>query len=123
MDNAGIEVLKSAARVASPTAFRLAPNRHEACHLIIDVTAAAATPELTVTIRGIDPLSGKKYTILESAAITGIGTTVLKVGRGLAAAANLAVNDMLPNEIEINFSHADADSITYSAYMHLMAGR
>lgn len=120
--NEGIEVLKSAARVAAPVVFKLPSNDHEACHIVIDVTAIGAAPSVVVTVRGVDPLSGKRYVILASAAIVAIGTTVLKVGRGLVAAANLAVNDMLPRNIEIDVAHGNGDSITYSVYLNLMRG-
>lgn len=122
LKNEIVEIFKSAARVAT-VSFSHKANQHETGVLVIDVTAAAATPSVVATIRGVDPLSGKKWDILASAAITGIGTTVLKVGRGLTAAANAVANDVLPPNIEIEFAHADADSITYSAALHLIAGR
>ena len=72
-------------------------RRFRGLHLTIDVTAITGTaPTLTVTIQGKDPISGKYYTILASAALNATGTTVLRVYPGLAAAANLAVSDVLP---------------------------
>lgn len=66
-------------------------------HLVIDITAiTGTTPTLTVTIEGKDPVSGKYYTLLASAALNATGTTVLKVYPGLTAAANTVVNDVLP---------------------------
>src|SRR5881227_2846761 len=56
-------------------------------HLIIDITAITATGTITVTIYGVDPVSGKIYVILASAALGAVATTVLKVGPGLTAAA------------------------------------
>lgn len=87
--------------------------------LIIDCTDAAATPSVVVTIRAVDLLSGKKSDILASAAITGAGVTRMEVGPALTAAANAVANTFMPSEIEINFAHADADSITYSAGLEL----
>ena len=81
---------------------------------MIDVTAISATPSVTFTIQGKDDLSGKYYTILASAAITGTGTTVLRVYPGLTAAANLTANDVLPGTWRLITTHGDADSITYS---------
>lgn len=64
--------------------------------LTIDVTAiTGTTPSLTVTIQGKDTASGKYFTLLASAALTGVGTTVLRVYPGLVAAANLTANDIL----------------------------
>jgi hypothetical protein len=66
-------------------------------HLTIDITAiTGTTPTLTVTIQGKDPVSGKYYTLLASAALAAVATTVLRVYPGLAAAANLVANDALP---------------------------
>lgn len=81
----------------------------------IDVTAAAATPSVVFTIIGVSP-SGTEYTILASAAITGVGMTVLRVSPQLTAAANTIAKDMLPAAIKVTATHADADSITYSVY-------
>lgn len=67
----------------------------EYLHLIIDVTVPNGGT-LTVTIVGMDPASGKAYTLLVSTGITTAVTTVLRVGPGLTAAANLVANDVLP---------------------------
>src|SRR5215211_2410294 len=70
-------------------------------HLVIDITALGASATLTVTIEGYDPLSGKYYTILASAALAAVATTVLKVYPGLTAAANLAANDVIPSHFRV----------------------
>jgi hypothetical protein len=80
---------------------------------VINATAADATPSVVFTIAGVDPF-GASWTILASAAITGAGTTVLRVHPELTAAANTIAKDMLPQAIKITAAHADADSITYS---------
>lgn len=64
--------------------------------LVIDVTAVTSSPSLVVTLQGKDVASGKYYTLLASAAITGTGTTRLKVFPAATAAANAAANDILP---------------------------
>lgn len=81
---------------------------------IIDCTAATDTPSVVFTIAGVDPASDKAWTILASAAITGTGTTVLRVHPELTAAANTIAKDMLPHAIKVTATHADTDSITYS---------
>lgn len=108
-------VLASAARTATPDTqeFEFAgPVR--GLHLVIDVTAVAATPSITVTVSGVDRRSGKVYTLLASAAITATGTTVLRIGPALTAAANLVANDVVPPIFRVTVAHGDADSITYS---------
>lgn len=67
--------------------------------LVIDITAiTGTTPTLTVTIQGKDPVSGKYFTILASAALSATGTTVLTVYPGLTASANVTANDVLPRD-------------------------
>jgi hypothetical protein len=69
------------------------------------------------TVDGYDPVSGKYYNLITSAALTDSGapyTRVLRVGQGLTASANLTVLDVLPSTIRVTMTHGDADSITYS---------
>jgi hypothetical protein len=66
--------------------------------LVIDITAISGTsPTLTVTVQGKDPVSGKYYTILASAALAAVATTVLTVYPGAPATANVSANDVLPS--------------------------
>lgn len=81
---------------------------------VINVTAASATPSVVFTIKGVAPTSGATWDILASAAITGTGTTVLRVHPELTAAANTIAKDVLPAAFSLVATHADADSITYS---------
>jgi hypothetical protein len=104
----------SAARTASPTIVELTNPYGRAMIVVIDCTAVTATPSVVFHCDGYDPVSGKAYTLLDSAAITGTGTTVLRVGPGLTAAANLVANEPVPPRVKIEPVHADADSITYS---------
>ena len=108
----GQVLLESAARTA--TVSTVMTTDCKAGIFVIDVTAATATPSVVFTIAGVDPASDKTFTILTSAAITGTGTTVLRVGPELTAAANTIAKDYLPQAIKITATHADADSITYS---------
>lgn len=88
---------------------------HKGLHVIIDVTVnAGGLAAVTFKIVGIDPASGKDYTILSSAALSAVATTVLRVYPGLTAAANLTANDFLPYQWALVADHADANPITYS---------
>lgn len=82
----------------------------------INVTATDATPSVVFTIAGVTPNGSAVYTILESAAITATGLTVLRVSPHLTAAANTIAKDMLPSDLKITATHADADSITYAVH-------
>ena len=63
--------------------------------VVVDITAFAGT-SITVTIEGKDPVSGKYFTLLASAALVATGTTILTVYPGLTAAANVTASDVLP---------------------------
>jgi hypothetical protein len=119
-----VSVYASVARTATPTAVTVPVGRYKALHLVIDVTAATATPSVVCTVDGLDPVSGKYYNLLTSAALTESGapyTRVLKIGRGLPVTANVAANDVLPSTVRVTMTHGDADSITYSVAAALVA--
>lgn len=120
-DNRSATLLASAARTATVATSDQSNTEHRGAVVIINVTAASATPSVVATIQGKDEVSGAYYTILASAAITGTGTTVLRVYPGLTAAANTVANDVLPSTWRVNLVHADTDSITYSVAAQLIA--
>lgn len=116
----GATVFASAARTATVNSELFESQGARGVHVIIDVTAASATPSVVFTIQGYSGLGDDYYTLLASAAITGTGTTVLKVFPGATAAANLAANDTLPPRWRVIATHGDADSITYSVMANLL---
>lgn len=112
--NEEIKVLQSAARTASVNSDDFENMNGRGVKVVIDATAAAATPSVVFTIQGKDLASGKYYDILSSAAITGTGTTVLTVYPGTTASANVVANDVLPRTWRVKAVAGDADSLTYS---------
>lgn len=106
--------LASAARTASVNSSDLTNYNAKGVTVVIDVTAASATPSVVFTIVGKCTLSGKYIAILASAAITGTGTTRLVVYPGSTVAANLVSDLPLPRVWRVEAVHADSDSITYS---------
>jgi hypothetical protein len=64
-------------------------------NLVIDITLAT-TATLQVTIQGYDSASGKFYTVLQSASLAAVATTVLTAFPGSTVTANLSANNMLP---------------------------
>lgn len=113
-NNTDITLLASAARTASNDTADQTNYNGRGVHIVIDVTAIAATPSVVFTVQGKDALSGKYYTLLASTAIVGTGTTVLRIFPGATAAANLTANDILPRTWRVSIAHDNADSITYS---------
>lgn len=104
-------IFASAARTATPTAATFSCGTIGGI-FVIHVTAATATPSVVFNIDGTS--GDTSWTIIDSAAITGTGTTVIKVHPSLTAAANTVAKDILPESIMVTPVHADTDSITYS---------
>lgn len=115
-----IAIFTSAARTATVTSNTFLNKFNKGAHVIIDVTAASATPSVTFALQAKDGLSGQWYSLITSAAITGVGTTRLTVAPGTTAAANVTVADQVPRVLRVVATHADADSITYSVGLTLL---
>lgn len=110
------EIFASAARTATSSATIACKSTQGL--VFINVTAVTATPSVVFTIAGVAPSKNSAvYTILESAAITGTGLTVLRISPHLTAAANTIAKDMLPDALKITATHGDADSITYTVHL------
>jgi len=104
-------IYESAARTATPTAVTITSGSIGGL-FIINVSAITATPSVVFNIDGV--INGVEYTIIDSAAITSTGTTVIRVHPSLTAASNTIAKDILPQAIKVTPVHDDADSITYS---------
>lgn len=113
-NNHELTVLASAARTASVNSGDQTNYNGARVKVVIDITAVAGSPSLTFTIKGKSTLSGKYFTLLASAALTGVGTTVLTVSPGATAAANLTANDFVPRLWRVEVVAGTADSVTYS---------
>lgn len=113
--------LASAARTATPTKLDVTvPKGCKGVRVVVDATAAAATPSVVFTIQSKDKLSGKYSTLLASAAVTGVSTNVYLVYPGATAAANLVANLPVGEIIAVDCVHGDADSLTYSVGLEFL---
>ncbi len=113
-----ITAFASVNRIATPDPVDVDMIGAHGMVVIIDVSDAAVTPSVVFNVDGFDSLSQKTWTLLDSAAITGTGTTVLRVGPGLTNSANLIADDLIPPAVRIAPVHADADPITYTVAVH-----
>jgi hypothetical protein len=109
----------SAARTATPAQGTVSCGYSSGIVVVIDVTAVGVTPSVTPSIECQDVLSGKWYTLLTGAAITAVGTVVLRAFPGAAVLANLTANDALTERVRLTMTHGNATTITYSASGHL----
>ena len=108
------KVYGSAARTVLQTGADIENPYGVGLILVIDITVDPASAVCTFTIQGKDPTSGKYYTILVSAGLAAVATTILRVHPELAVAANLVAKDMMPSIFRVNVAVADGDSMTYS---------
>jgi len=82
------------------------PNGQVARGLKLKINISQAptgtTPTITVTIQGVDSVTGQKWTILASAALNAQGFTVMTVFPGAPVTSNLSANDEIPANVNIN---------------------
>jgi hypothetical protein len=113
-------VYASAARTATPTAVELDMGKAHGLVLVIDCTADPALASVVFNVDGVDPTSGTAWTIIDSAAVDAVATTIVRIAPELTAAANIA-RDIVPPIVRVTPVHADTDSITYSVAAHATA--
>lgn len=115
-----IPLLPSTATTASPNPVQLQGlQRHSGIVVVVDVSAVTSTAGVTVSVVGVDRVSGNTWPILTSAAITTVSTTALRIHPGIAVVANQSTSDVLPPLVQINFTNTNSASITYSATAYL----
>lgn len=112
--NIEVTALASSARVAGINSADMTLYNGRGITVVIDLTAFVTAASLTVTIQGKDPLSGKYYTLLVSTVIASVITTVMQVGPGLTASANLIANALVPRTYRISVAQGNGNSTTYS---------
>ncbi|HEY1772443.1 MAG TPA: hypothetical protein VGH91_04545 [Gammaproteobacteria bacterium] len=78
------------------------PARGIKLKIYISGAPTGTTPTMTVTIQGVDIVSGQKWTILASVALNAAGFTVLTVYPGAAVSSNVSANDEIPANLNIN---------------------
>jgi hypothetical protein len=96
-------------------------NSGHSAIIVIDITALTGGGTATFTLQGKDPHSAKYYNILASTALAGTGTTILRVGAGLTAAANLVVNDIMPKTFRVIYTEG-ATAVTTATVSVLTVG-
>ena len=107
--------LPSASRTTLQTSPDLPTLGFRNLTVTLDVTDVAASPTLTLTIKGKDVASGKYRTLLAGAAVTTAVTNVYRVTQNVvAAAANASAIDVLPEFIQISIAVGGAQAGTYS---------
>lgn len=115
-----VTLFLSAARVASENGADQSNRFAKGIIFTVDMTAVTATGSIVFTLQGKDPVSGKWYTILASAAVTAVATTTYTVFPGAPATANVSANFQLPKTWRLIATAANGVSMTYSVGANLL---
>jgi len=91
--------------------------------VVVDITAiTGAGATMTVVIEGKDPVSGKYYTLLTSAALAAVATTVLRVDPRIPGSANVTAQLPMPKTWRVRATIAGttpAVTANVSATLHI----
>lgn len=119
-----VPLFASVARTATPNQQQLDTNPRGygpgSLTVVINMTAVTATGTVTFKVEGVDTVSGATYTILTSADLAAVATTVLRIHPNLPPDAtppsnHLIAQDMVPPVIRITATHGNAVAMTYTA--------
>lgn len=113
-DDPNALITGTAQAVGTLTSAKQFNLQHRGLKVWINISAIGATTNLTVTIRGYDPVTGGTVTILASAALTTTGESTLTVYPSLTAAANVTANDVLPPTWDITAAVAGTNTATFT---------
>lgn len=112
--NAGMDtILASAARTATTNSTDIVKTTERAITIVLNVTVVPGVETLTAKVQGKDNL-GNYYDIVVGTASAATGIVLLKVGLGVASAANVAIGDMVPDIYRVVITHSAAGSFTYT---------
>jgi hypothetical protein len=81
---------------------------------VLDVTVAPGVDTVQLVLEGKDPVSGKYVQLLAAAARVAAGTDTLTVYPGIAVAANVSANDIIPDDYRFRVVHSAGSNFTYS---------
>lgn len=107
-------VFASAVRAATVASADFTNFNGRGLIAVLDVTAVPGVQTVSLELQGKDAVSGQYYTVLASAAIAAISTTVLRWYPGTAVVANLAADHPLPRTWRARVVHSGAGNFTYS---------
>lgn len=109
-----VVLLPSGARTATQTSPDLQNlGGHSGLIVILDVTTIG-TGNITLSINGKDPASGKYFSLLAGAAVSSNSTNRYRISPTLAASANAIAQDELPPTFQIVVTANNANPVTYS---------
>lgn len=111
-------ILPSASRTTTQT-NQLNVGVERSLIAVLNMTTVG-TGSVTLTINGVDAVSGATWNILTGSAVVTNSTNVYRVGAGLTAAANATVNDTIPAQIQFVVTANNANAAVYSLSANLV---
>lgn len=105
-------VLAAATRNTAVNSNTLVNFNHRGIHLVTNITAIT-TSSLTLTLQGLDNISGNFYNIGSSNAFGAVGTFLFACYPGLTPGAD-TLNNILPRNYRVAVAVGDATNVTYS---------
>ena len=122
-----VELLPLLARTVAPTVVTEENRWYNGVLLNIEVTAIAATPTITPTIRHRDPVIGVQSDLWTAAAgITATGSYMFMLVPGASGTPSGDLVELLgiaiPRNWDLIVAHADTDSITYHVSVQYLLG-
>lgn len=107
-------LLASAARVANADSAIQTNHNARGVALFLNVSVWGGAGSLTVSIRGVDPVSAVAKTIAQFTAVTAADLFPLTLYPGATAGAGQSISGVLPRTWWVRVSPADGTSHTYS---------
>ena len=103
--------LAAAVEAAAGTSFLAGHTFADFFEVTVD-SAMLYPTSWTVTVEGLDPVSGLTWPIIEGVLQDTNGTEVLRVHPMLTAVPNVAAGDVLPDYVRVSITHENDSSIT-----------
>lgn len=107
------QLFASAVRAATTQTADQVKTNYRGVYIFAKVTDVPGVKTLTFTIQGKD-YDGDYYDIISSTASAATGTVTLKVYPGMAAAANSAASEALPDVWRVKVTYSAGGNFTYS---------
>ena len=117
----GITLINASSVTTTQTSAQQINFNGKGAIIVFTMIDASASPSVTLSITGVEPVTGSTWTILTGTAITSNGVHVYRVYPSLTAAANATASDLLPRTWQVTATANNANSGTYKVNAIIMA--
>jgi len=117
----GITLINASSVTTTQTSTQQTNYNGRGAIIIFTMIDASASPSVTLSITGVEPVTGSTWTILTGSAITANGVHVYRVYPSLTAVANTTASDIIPRTWEVTATANNSNSGTYKVNAIIMA--